>query len=72
MRFAATCFLLKDVRALDVSATCTAPPPTSAPPAAHAQSFAIAIRTDMMSHPLHHGLPRAACEPQQQLLAAIL
>jgi hypothetical protein len=33
-----------------VSATWTAPPPTTAPPHAQAQSFANAIRTDMMSH----------------------
>lgn len=46
--FAATFFLLNSVRGLLVSATCTAPPPISAPPAAHAASFAIAIRTDMI------------------------
>ena len=31
------------------SVTCTAPPPMMAPPQAHAQSFAIAIRTDIVS-----------------------
>ena len=38
---------------------CTAPPPITAPPHAHAQSFAKAIRTDilfsfsLLAHPLH-------------------
>jgi hypothetical protein len=48
-RFTGVDFFVKDVRAFCVSATCTAPPPTIAPPTVHAQSFAKAIRTDMMS-----------------------
>jgi hypothetical protein len=35
-----------------VSATCTAPPPIMAPPHAQAQSFAKAIRTDMIVFPV--------------------
>lgn len=46
--FFTTFFLLNWVRGLAVSATCTAPPPISAPPAAQAASFAMAIRTDII------------------------
>jgi len=45
-------------RAACVSATCTAPPPTIAPPHAQAQSFAKAIRTDMVIPPLDLPRPR--------------
>lgn len=45
---AATFFLLNSVRGLAFSATCTAPPPITAPPAVNAASFAKAIRTDMI------------------------
>ncbi len=37
-------------RFCDDSATCTAPPPMTAPPQAHAHSFANAIFTDMQHH----------------------
>lgn len=37
-------------RCCDDSATCTAPPPITAPPHAHAHSFANAIFTDMQHH----------------------
>ena len=46
--FFAMRFLLNSVRGLELSATCTAPPPTIAPLAATAASFAKAIRTDMV------------------------
>ncbi len=46
--FFATFFLLNSVRGLAFSATWTAPPPISAPPAATAASLAKAIRTDMV------------------------
>jgi hypothetical protein len=50
MRLAATRFctgFTATRSACAVCATCTAPPPTSAPPTAHALSFAKAILTDM-------------------------
>lgn len=43
---AAACLTYCSLRA-GASATCTAPPPTIAPPAASAASFAMAIRTDI-------------------------
>jgi hypothetical protein len=45
-RFAA-CFLIMTRSARAVSAIWTAPPPTTAPPQAQAQSLAKAIRTDI-------------------------
>lgn len=48
-RFLVTTFFATCARGLGLlSTTCTAPPPTSAPPQAHAQSFAKAMRTDMI------------------------
>ncbi len=42
-----TCLTYCGAAEAGASATCTAPPPTSAPPAAQADSFARAIRTDI-------------------------
>lgn len=42
------CFTYCGLFVLGLSATCTAPPPISAPPAAKAASLAMAIRTDMV------------------------
>jgi len=41
------CFTYSGLPGLGLSATCTAPPPMSAPPAAYTASFAMAVRTDI-------------------------
>ena len=41
------CFTYSGRPGLGLSATCTAPPPMSAPPAAYTASFAMAVRTDI-------------------------
>lgn len=51
-------------RCWDDSATCTAPPPMTAPPQAHAHNFANAIFTDMPHHSSQRTLttcPKASC-----------